>query len=125
MAETLQQTINEHVARRVHARRVELGMTQKKVAEELGVSFQQFQKYEHARNRLSAGRLYQLADIFDTPITYFFEGYQSEAIERTRLPESAIDTLASARLVKQFESIPSPALKQSVLNVIRALEPGR
>ncbi|TQV81790.1 helix-turn-helix domain-containing protein [Denitrobaculum tricleocarpae] len=125
MSEKMQQAINEHVSRRIHARRVELGMTQKKVAEALGVSFQQFQKYEHAKNRLSAGRLYQLAEILDTPITYFFDDYQKQPAERPKLPESNIDTLASARLVRQFDSISSPALKQSVLNVIRALEPGR
>ncbi len=123
MSETIQEAINEHVSRKIHKRRIELGMTQKKVAEALGVSFQQFQKYENARNRLSAGRLYQLADIMDTSVAYFFEDYEKQSPETAEQPTKAVDTLASARLVRQFDSISSPAIKQSVLGVIRALEP--
>lgn len=122
MPETTQEAINEHVSRKIHTRRIELGMTQKKVAEALGVSFQQFQKYENAKNRLSAGRLYQLAEILDTQITYFFENYEQQDTEKTERPKNAVDTIASARLVRQFDSISSPAIRQSVLGVIRALE---
>lgn len=126
MSETMQELINAHVSRKIRTRRIELGMTQKKAAQDLGVSFQQFQKYEHAKNRLSAGRLYQLAGILGTPITYFFEGFEKDAAHKENLPpERTLDTLASARLVSQFDSISSPTLRQSVLGVIRALEPGK
>lgn len=123
MSETTQEAINEHVSRKVRARRTELKMTQKRVAEALGVSFQQFQKYENAKNRLTAGRLYQLAEILDTPITYFFEHYEQQSSDKTQRSDDEVDTVASARLVRQFDAISSPALKQSVLGVIRALEP--
>lgn len=125
MSETMQESINEHVSQKIRTRRLELGMTQKKVAQALGVSFQQLQKYEHGKNRLSAGRLYQLADILDMPITYFFEGCEKNAPQDANQPKTTLDTLASSRLVRQFDSISSPALRQSVLGVIRALEPGK
>ena len=58
---------------RLRIRRTELGISQSAVAEELGVTFQQVQKYENGTNRLSGGRLQQLAEFLQVPVTYFFE----------------------------------------------------
>ena len=61
---------------RLRIRRTQLGVTQATVAEHLGVTFQQVQKYENGTNRLSGGRLQQLAEFLDVPVTYFFEEKQ-------------------------------------------------
>ena len=63
-----------HIGQQVRAKRLALGLSQTTVANVLGVTFQQVQKYEDGKNRLSAGRLWQLAKLFKVPVDYFFEG---------------------------------------------------
>ena len=66
--------VDIHVGARVRERRVSLGMSQRDLGNYLGVSFQQFQKYERGVNRLSAGKLWALSNFFEVPIEWFFEG---------------------------------------------------
>ena len=66
--------IDEHLGRRLRRRRRLLGLTQQQLAAACGVRFQQIQKYECAANRMSAARLWQLAQVLDVPVSYFFEG---------------------------------------------------
>jgi transcriptional regulator with XRE-family HTH domain len=66
--------IDIHVAMRVRERRIELGITQPKLAAELGITFQNLYKYEKAKIRISAGRLYRLSKALDVPVAFFFEG---------------------------------------------------
>ena len=61
------------VARRVRARRIEVGMSQEKLGEKLGLTFQQVQKYEKGYNRIGSGRLFQISQILDVPVAFFFE----------------------------------------------------
>jgi transcriptional regulator with XRE-family HTH domain len=82
MPNRLPSAIDRHVASRLRARRLEAGMNQKQLAEAIGVTFQQLQKYERAINRIPAGRLYQLALAFDEPVQYFFEGLRGRAKRR-------------------------------------------
>ena len=63
-----------HVGARVRERRVSLGMSQRGLGKYLGVSFQQFQKYERGFNRISASKLWALSNFFEVPIEWFFEG---------------------------------------------------
>lgn len=67
-------SIDVLVGKRVRERRQALGVSQESLAEALGVSFQQVQKYENGKNRVSASRLYEIAAALDTSISYFFEG---------------------------------------------------
>jgi transcriptional regulator with XRE-family HTH domain len=69
--------VDIHVAMRVRERRIELGLTQPKVAAELGVAFQQLYKYEKAVTRISAARLYGLSKALGVPVTFFFEGIEA------------------------------------------------
>jgi transcriptional regulator with XRE-family HTH domain len=69
-----QTNIDAHVAERIRVARIAVGMSQEVLGGKLGVSFQQVQKYERGTNRVSAGRLYQIAQILNLPITHFFEG---------------------------------------------------
>jgi transcriptional regulator with XRE-family HTH domain len=65
--------IDLRVARRIRERRLRLGMTQQRLAQLIGVAFQQAHKYEHGISRVTAGRLYFIASALEAPITYFFE----------------------------------------------------
>jgi len=73
--------IDIHLGRRLRRRRRLLGLTQQDLAEACGVRFQQIQKYECASNRMSAARLWQLADILDVTISYFYEGLTRDQYE--------------------------------------------
>ena len=68
------QSIDKHVGSRVRMRRMMLGMSQEKLGDALGLTFQQVQKYEKGANRVSASRLQQIASILQVPVPFFFEG---------------------------------------------------
>jgi transcriptional regulator with XRE-family HTH domain len=72
--------IDEHLGRRLRRRRRLLGLTQQQLATTCGVRFQQIQKYECAANRMSAARLWQLAQALDVPVSYFFEGLETDGL---------------------------------------------
>jgi transcriptional regulator with XRE-family HTH domain len=67
--------IDEHLGRRLRRRRRLLGLTQHQLADACGVRFQQIQKYECAANRMSAARIWQLAQVLEVPVAYFYEGF--------------------------------------------------
>src|SRR5215472_10343550 len=66
--------IDDHVGARIRERRIMLGLTQQQLAEMIGVTYQQAHKYERGINRVSAGRLYEIARVLNAPITYFYQG---------------------------------------------------
>ena len=67
--------VDRHVGRRVQEKRLDLGLTQTALAKAVGVSFQQVQKYEKGTNRVSASKLFEMADFMKVGIPFFFEGY--------------------------------------------------
>jgi transcriptional regulator with XRE-family HTH domain len=71
--------VDVHVGKRIRHRRWLLGMTQQQLAEQVGIKFQQIQKYETGANRVSASRLYDIADTLGVPVSFFFEGLPSAA----------------------------------------------
>ena len=74
--------VDVYVGSRVRLRRTLLGMSQQKLAEAIGLTFQQVQKYEKGTNRIGSSRLYQLSKVLDTPIAYFFEDFHGPASVR-------------------------------------------
>jgi transcriptional regulator with XRE-family HTH domain len=66
--------VDIHVGMRLRQRRTALGMSQHELAAALGIAYQQLYKYEQAKNRISASRLYELSELLDVPVTFFFEG---------------------------------------------------
>ncbi|CAN7429717.1 helix-turn-helix transcriptional regulator [Phenylobacterium sp. LjRoot225] len=76
--------IDEHLGRRLRRRRRLLGLTQQQLASACGVRFQQIQKYECAANRMSAARMWQLAQVLDVPVSYFYEGFGPQRETRVR-----------------------------------------
>ncbi|MFA4950625.1 helix-turn-helix domain-containing protein [Brevundimonas sp.] len=73
--------IDLHLGRRLRRRRRLLGLTQQQLATQVGIRFQQIQKYECGANRISAARLWQLAEALESPVSYFYDGLE-DAIER-------------------------------------------
>jgi transcriptional regulator with XRE-family HTH domain len=101
--------IDLHVGRRLRRRRRLLGLTQEQVAAAVGIRFQQVQKYECGANRLTAGRLYQIATALHVPATYFFEG----------LPDASIGVQSATTTSEAL--IPSDVLGQEeTLELVRA-----
>jgi transcriptional regulator with XRE-family HTH domain len=85
--------IDLHLGRRLRRRRRLLGLTQQQVAEAVGIRFQQVQKYECGANRVSASRLWELAEALEAPVNYFFDGLERaarrEPVANDRTPTSA------------------------------------
>jgi len=127
--------IDVHVGARMRLQRTLAGMSQERLAEAIGLTFQQIQKYECGANRISASRLFDLSRALDVPIAYFFEQISDEtstvslslvvagAPERTiRRPESdAMDRRETLELVRAYYQIGSPATRKSLLDLIRSM----
>lgn len=97
--------LDRHVGRRVRLRRTLLGLTQQELGEQIGVTFQQIQKYERGTNRISASRLWEIARVLKVPVAFFFEDYQEDA---DALPQSSADSAISTeelRLLVAFNRL--------------------
>ena len=94
--------IDIHVGSRVRMRRTLLGMSQEKLGNALGLTFQQIQKYERGANRIGSSRLYKLSHILDVPVGYFFEDMQEETIRRARgLSDTGPEAFEQDKLAKR------------------------
>lgn len=95
--------IDLHIGKRLRRRRRLLGMTQQQLAGEVGVRFQQIQKYECGANRITASRLYQLAGAISVPVHYFFDGLG--AASRTAEPANDSDPAVPSDVFSQRETL--------------------
>ncbi len=106
------------VGRRVRERRTLEGMSQMAVAEKLGLSFQQQQKYEKGTNRISASRLYELAQLFDVPVAYFYE--EMEAGQDAPSHEKSLTRRETLELVRAYYAVSDPAVRDSIRRFTQA-----
>ncbi len=106
--------IDMHVGARVRQRRVLQGMTQTNLADALGLTFQQVQKYELGTNRISASRLHDLSRVFDVPINYFFEDMSPEVAASSL----AIKGRGKAKKLPSYEL--DPMTTQETMSLVRA-----
>ena len=102
--------VDVHVGSRVRLRRTLLGMSQEKLGEALGLTFQQVQKYERGVNRIGASRLFHLSQILDVPVSFFFD----------EMPELSPDAMPRLTEKKQEEFQPDPLVKRETLELVRA-----
>ncbi|TXG81857.1 MAG: XRE family transcriptional regulator [Sphingomonadales bacterium] len=125
--------IDVHVGMRLRARRRILGMTQEKLGELLGLTFQQVQKYERGANRIGSSRLFELSQILQTPVSYFFEGMSGEASAAAGVAEPTEgfehDSLASKEtqdLLRHYYRISDQKTRRKLLDLIRSIgtDPG-
>jgi transcriptional regulator with XRE-family HTH domain len=121
--------IDIHVGARVRLRRMMLGMSQEKLGDGLGITFQQIQKYEKGTNRVSASRLQHIARILSVPIPFFFENAPGESAEQppgidANSNNYALEFLSSAeglQLNRAFVRIKDSKLRRTITNLVRAL----
>ncbi|MCT4555445.1 MAG: helix-turn-helix domain-containing protein [Pelagimonas sp.] len=102
--------VDVHVGKRIRHRRWLVGMTQQQLAEHVGIKFQQIQKYETGANRVSASRLWDIADALDVPVSFFFEGIESEAEDVAEkaesIPADILGDKEALDLVRSYYAIP-------------------
>ena len=101
--------VDVHVGKRVRHRRWMMGMTQQQLADQVGIKFQQIQKYETGMNRISASRLWDIAAALDAPISFFFEGLSAEdaaAQPRSGVPGDILADKEALELVRSYYAIP-------------------
>ena len=111
--------IDDHVGGRIRERRLMLGLTQQQLAEMIGVTYQQAHKYERGINRVSAGRLFEIARALSAPITYFFEGIGEEG-PRPILPHQR--TLLE--ITRNIAEIRNEKHREAISQLARALASG-
>ena len=119
--------IDKHVGRRVRMRRMLIGMTQEKLGEALGLTFQQVQKYEKGVNRMGSSRLQQAADILGVTVPFFFEGarggtYQPDgSAPSPAYVNEFVSSEDGLRLIKAFARIPRPIVRQRIVALVREI----
>jgi len=115
-----------YVGSRVRMRRKVLGMSQEKLGEQLGITFQQVQKYEKGANRIGASRLQKISQVLDMPISYFFpqetpaagsmgESTQSDYVSEFMMSSEGIE------LNRAFAQIKDPKLRRKVIDLVRTM----
>lgn len=105
--------VDVHVGKRIRHRRWMVGMTQQKLAERVGIKFQQIQKYETGMNRVSASRLWDIADALSVPVSFFFEGLSDAATaEDSALPSDILADREALELVRSYYAIPENQRRQ-------------
>ncbi len=118
--------VDHGIGLRIRTRRLELGVSQETLADMLGVTFQQVQKYEKGVNRVAASRLFELASVLDAPVSYFFQGLTScapRAVAQAEEPylHDVLATPEGAHLMALFARIESAKLRRRVIELVRIL----
>jgi transcriptional regulator with XRE-family HTH domain len=108
--------IDDHVGARIRERRIMLGLTQQQLAEAVGVTYQQLHKYERGVNRVSAGRLFEIARLLSVPVGYFYEDIGEEGVRP--FPQRNRTILEIAR---NFADITDERYQQALSALARAL----
>jgi transcriptional regulator with XRE-family HTH domain len=111
--------IDQHVGERIRLRRAERGLTQEQLAAALDVSYQQVQKYETGANRISAGRIYQLARKLGVEVGYFFDGLPD--CESLPPLEHGGHQRAAIELVRKFAQIEDPEVRAAIAGLVKTL----
>lgn len=126
--------VDIHVGARVRLRRKILRLSQERLGEELGVTFQQVQKYERGANRVGASRLWKLSEVLDVPVSFFYDGLSTEyggqsdspallaeAPDQSPIVYDFINSTDGVSLAKAILKIKSKAVRRQILELARAL----
>jgi transcriptional regulator with XRE-family HTH domain len=118
--------IDRHVGLRIRMRRKELGMSQERLAECIGLTFQQVQKYERAANRVSASKLWEVARALNIQIGYFYDGLGDGAeVPGSNVPHETLQdflmTPEGMELASVFPKVPKGRVRRKVLDLVRAM----
>jgi transcriptional regulator with XRE-family HTH domain len=131
MAKKAPNPIDKHVGSRVRMRRMMLGMSQEKLGNNLGLTFQQVQKYEKGTNRIGASRLQQISHILQVPVSFFFEGAptigavpRTDGMNEAPSPAYVSDFLATSdglALTKAFMRIEDSKLRRRIVDLVEQI----
>jgi transcriptional regulator with XRE-family HTH domain len=129
--------IDAHVGSRVRLRRTLLGLSQEKLGEAIGLTFQQVQKYERGANRIGASRLYKLSEVLDVPVSFFFDDMNTDvmAARRTTGPTGFAEAAAPfdskelskreiLELARAFDRIKDERVRKRILELTKSLSGG-
>lgn len=120
--------VDKYVGSRVRMRRIMLGMSQEKLGEALGLTFQQVQKYEKGTNRVGASRLQQISEILQVPVSFLFDGGPSGAVNgesfESASPAYVSDFLATSEglaLTRAFTRIADSKMRRSIVDLVEQI----
>ena len=121
--------VDRHVGSRVRMRRIMLGMSQEKLGEGLGLTFQQIQKYEKGTNRIGASRIQQISAILQVPVSFLFEGVpggavNAEGVSDAPSPAYVADFLATSEglaLIRAFTNVPDIKLRRAIVDLVQQI----
>ena len=120
--------VDKYVGSRVRMRRIMLGMSQEKLGEALGLTFQQVQKYEKGTNRVGASRLQQISEILQVPVSFLFDGGPSGAVNGSNFegasPAYVSDFLATSEglaLTRAFTRITDSKMRRSIVDLVEQI----
>jgi transcriptional regulator with XRE-family HTH domain len=124
--------VDRHVGSRVRMRRIMLGMSQEKLGEGLGLTFQQIQKYEKGTNRIGASRIQQISEILQVPVSFLFEGSPgssaaADGFGAAPSPAYVADFLATAEglaLIRAFTRLPDIKLRRAIVDMVELIGGG-
>ncbi len=133
-------TIDKHVGKQLRSRRALLGLSQEKLAESVGVTFQQVQKYERGTNRISASRLFSFSKILDVSIDYFYqglpdtatkpdaglsdgeqEGFGTSSAKGKSLPENLFSQKETLDLIRAYYSVTDEKKRRDFLKLVKSM----
>lgn len=123
----LPHVVDLHVGRRLRIRRKQRGVSQGTLADHVGLTFQQMQKYERASNRISASKLYEIARALDAPVAYFFEGLPGtdpngpEARPSATLFDQLMAVDGGPEIAEAFHRIQSPSIRRALTAMVREM----
>lgn len=130
MVKSKPEPVDVHVGSRVRLRRTLLGMSQDKLGKALNLTFQQIQKYERGANRIGSSRLYQLSQILDVPVSFFFDDMPSEVTGKaTGMAEGGkqafevgqLSRRETLELVRAYYRIQDPAVRKKLFEMVKTL----
>jgi transcriptional regulator with XRE-family HTH domain len=121
--------IDKHVGSRVRMRRMMISMSQEKLGERLGITFQQIQKYEKGTNRIGASRLQQISGVLGVPVSFFFEGAPTQegatgGLGESPSPAYVSDFLATSdglALTKAFMKVKDAKVRRRIVDLVEAI----
>ncbi|WP_417317308.1 helix-turn-helix domain-containing protein [Emcibacter sp.] len=129
MKKPIPNPVDVHVGSRVRLRRTLLGMSQEKLGKALGLTFQQIQKYERGANRIGSSRLFQLSQILDVPVSFFFDdmsdevaaGQGSKDKEAQTVEVDQMSRRETLELVRAYYKISDPSVRKKAFELVKAL----
>lgn len=123
--------IDVHVGSRVRLRRTLLGMSQEKLGDAIGLTFQQVQKYERGANRIGASRLYDLSRVLDVPVSFFYDDAPADAPTLSAFPGVREDPAGfendpmakreTIELVRAYYQVTDPLVRKRVFDLVKSI----